>query len=75
MIKNAIKSTATMIPANPCIPQVTIIVIRYLHQLFLPDSALYKNGIFDIIIPPLALVLEYNYLYLIINNIHSCNLT
>ena len=64
-----------MIPANPCIPHVTIIVIRYLHQLFLPDSALYKNGIFDIIIPPLALVLEYNYLYLIINNIHSGNLT
>jgi hypothetical protein len=31
---------------------VTIIVIKYLHQLFLPDSALYKKGICDIIIPP-----------------------
>ena len=74
MIKNTKKSTAINAPTNPCIPHVATIVTRYLHQLFLPDSALYKNGILDIIIPPLALVLECNYLYLIINNIHSFDL-
>lgn len=67
---NTTKSTATKTPTIPCVPHVATIVTIYLHKLFSPDSALYKNGTFDMIIPPSALVLEYNYLYLIINNIH-----
>jgi len=27
-------------------------VSKYLHQLFCPDSALYRNGIFEILMPP-----------------------
>jgi len=42
-------------PKANCTPHVAPIVIKYLHQLFLPNSALYKNGTFDMVIPPLPL--------------------
>lgn len=48
-------------PKAICVPHVAIIVSRYLHQLFLPDSALYKNAIFDMTIPPIR---KYENLYL-----------
>jgi hypothetical protein len=38
------------------IPQVKIIVVRYLHQLFLPSAALSKKVILDIIILPQFLI-------------------
>ncbi len=58
MIKITAKRSITAI----CIPQEATIVTRYLHKLFLPDSALYKNGIFDMAIPPWSQeILIFNY--------------
>ncbi len=56
IIKIIITINPIMKPTAACMPHVAIIVIKYLHQLFLPDSAVYKNGIYDIKIPP-----DFNY--------------
>jgi len=52
MIRYIIKIMPIMVPKAICIPHVAPIVSRYLHQLFLPSYALFKNSILDMIIPP-----------------------
>lgn len=50
------KIIPSMAPKATCVPHVATMVSRYLHQLFLPDPALFKNDISDITIPPIRII-------------------
>jgi hypothetical protein len=55
IIRTIIKIIPIIVPKAICVPHVAIIVSKYLHQLLFPSSALCKNGIFDMTIPPLSI--------------------